>query len=98
MVIVEKLVEWSLAGETEVLGENLPQCHFVHHKPGPPQWEASDQPLELSRSLWVWHTLIMFTVDTKICIKESIRVFLTPNPEAVLGQQYDPIYSVRRNL
>jgi hypothetical protein len=28
----EKLVEW-LAGETEVLGENLPQCRFVHHKP-----------------------------------------------------------------
>jgi phage-related protein len=30
MVIVEKLVEWRLAGETEVLGENLPQRHFVH--------------------------------------------------------------------
>jgi hypothetical protein len=31
-VIVEQLVEWRLAGETEVLGENLPQRHLVHHK------------------------------------------------------------------
>jgi hypothetical protein len=47
MVIVEKLVEWRLAGETEVLGENLLQRHFVHHKShmtrpgfehGPPRW------------------------------------------------------------
>jgi hypothetical protein len=49
IMMMEKLVE-CLAGETEVLGENLTQCRFVHHKPhmlpgrepGPPRWEASD--------------------------------------------------------
>jgi hypothetical protein len=30
--MVEKLVEWRLAGESEVLGENLPQRHLFHHK------------------------------------------------------------------
>jgi hypothetical protein len=51
IVRVEKLVEWRLAGETEVLGENLSQRHFIHHKSqltipgrelGPPRLEASD--------------------------------------------------------
>jgi hypothetical protein len=48
VMIMEKSVEW-LAGETEVLGENLPQSRFVQNKPhmlpvrepGPPRWEAS---------------------------------------------------------
>jgi hypothetical protein len=33
IMMMEKLVEWWLAGETEVLGVNLSHCHFVHHKP-----------------------------------------------------------------
>jgi hypothetical protein len=32
MVIVEQSVEWELAGENEVIEENLPQYQFVHHK------------------------------------------------------------------
>jgi hypothetical protein len=29
---MEQLVEWKMAGETEVLRENLPQCICIHHK------------------------------------------------------------------
>jgi hypothetical protein len=32
MMSVEKLMEDEFAGETEVLGENYPQHHFVQHK------------------------------------------------------------------
>jgi hypothetical protein len=47
-MIVEKQMECRLAGETEVLRENLPQYHFSPSQnptrpgfePGPPRWEV----------------------------------------------------------
>jgi hypothetical protein len=50
-MIVESMMECRLAGETEVLGENLPQHQFCPSQnptcppgfePGPPRWEAGD--------------------------------------------------------
>jgi hypothetical protein len=51
-MIVEKQMECRLAGETEVLGENLPQRQLLSitksymtrrgFEPGPPRWEAGD--------------------------------------------------------
>jgi hypothetical protein len=46
-VIVEQSVELRLTGDTEVLGENLPQRHFVHHK-----YHMTRPGLELGPSLW----------------------------------------------
>jgi hypothetical protein len=48
--------KWSTGGmkltrKTEILGEYLSQCHFIHHKshtdrpriePGPPRWDVGD--------------------------------------------------------
>jgi hypothetical protein len=51
MMSVEQSAEWELPEETEVLIENLPQRHFIHHKShmtwpgiatGPPRWGAGD--------------------------------------------------------
>jgi hypothetical protein len=48
---VNMMMENLVAEKTEVLGENLSQRHFLHHKshltrpglePGPPRWESSD--------------------------------------------------------
>jgi hypothetical protein len=55
LVILEQLVEWSVAGETAVLGEKLPQRHFVHHKPKHDQTRARTRAATMgSQRLTAW--------------------------------------------
>jgi hypothetical protein len=50
LVVVEQLMEWELAGETEVLGLTPPHCHLAYNKshliwseiePGLPLWDVT---------------------------------------------------------
>jgi hypothetical protein len=64
MMSVEQLVEWELAAENEVLRENLPQYHFVHHK-SYMTWaglEAGDSPPDL------WHGLRKKLTESHISV------------------------------
>jgi hypothetical protein len=55
MMSVEQSVEWELVGETEVLGKNLPQCHFVHHNsPHDLAWAWTRTAGVGSRRLTAW--------------------------------------------
>jgi hypothetical protein len=69
-MIVEKQMECRLAGETEVLGENLPQRHFCPitqfhitrpgFELGPPPWEVGDKPPELWHGHYISITSMIF--------------------------------------
>jgi hypothetical protein len=54
MMSVEHLVEWELAGETEVLWRNLPQCHSVHHKSHVLTWHRTQATAVEGRRLTAW--------------------------------------------
>jgi hypothetical protein len=76
---IEQLVERELAVETEILGENLLQCHFIRHKshmpdlrsnPGrsgwkPPISKIKTSPVKINR-------LLSFDM-TRLHIKGSVQ-------------------------
>jgi hypothetical protein len=83
-MMMDNLVEWRLAGETEVLGGNLPQRHFVHHKshltrpgiePGPPRWEwtqiTSWRPEYTGRSQPRTIRVILFFRRLEMCLPKG---------------------------
>jgi hypothetical protein len=52
---VEQSVEWALTGEAGVLGENLPECYFVHHIfPQSLTWASIRATAVGSRRLTAW--------------------------------------------
>jgi hypothetical protein len=75
-MLMEKLVEW-LAGETEVLGENLPQYRFVHHKPHMLPGREPGPPTTFGRQIVVtcfsiWLTVRPKYMDAKQSLKRNV--------------------------
>jgi hypothetical protein len=89
LVNLGQSVGWELAGETEVLRENLPPCLFVHHRCqmtwhgielGLLWWDDGNYPCEL------WHGLyyvaaelyeMLLTVRTVRLVPQNVSVSLS---------------------
>jgi hypothetical protein len=73
---MEQLLDWELAEGTEIPGENLPQCHFVHHKPNAmwPRMEPWPQRRETggTQCLWLALQLIRRYVSLACAAEEAL--------------------------
>jgi hypothetical protein len=79
IMMMEKLVEWWLTGETEVLGKNLPQCRFVHQKPHMPDRTRTRAAAVGSQRLTTWAMARPeLEVLTPVFMKSTIFWDITP--------------------
>jgi hypothetical protein len=99
---LKQLVEWKLAGETEVLGENLPQLHFVHHKiphdrPGLEPRTAAVGSQWLTAKLW--RSLFLVPFHGLLRLAGSWWRYLTPPPHGyVLNHNSHSFLSYLQNI
>jgi hypothetical protein len=74
IMMMEKL------GETEVLGENLPQCRFAHHKAhmlprretGPPRWDPATNRLSYGTAYQSIY------VSSRLTVSPSTNILMFP--------------------
>jgi hypothetical protein len=76
---VEQFLECELTGETEVPGENPPQCHYDNQEshmnwsriePSPPRWEAGDEFCDTAYLTMVRKVL---TFPAELCVRQTPR-------------------------
>jgi hypothetical protein len=96
MMNVEQSMEWELAGETELFGENLPPCHFIQDKSHMPDRALRPCPAWQRRASTCGRALLphadkhMFVYVLELCNSEAKRT----SRAAAVGSRRLTVYAM----